>query len=146
MTSIPHAFGELIQREFNLHTDDRVIDIGCGSGNLTFLLKEYSLNVDGLDASTAFLRLARKRDKCRSINWLTQRVEEFDFGNHKYRLVISFEAFHLFQQRDKLVRNIWQGLIDGGVFCVGWVAFHWETLLFHIIVDVCNVKRFDRVA
>jgi len=129
----PQEFINLLERKLNLKVDDVILDIGCGSGFLTLPLSEISDNVEGLDLSKNMLSIASSRDILGKILWIQADVGTFDLGQNKYKLVLSFEAFHLFNDQRQLVQRIFQSLIPGGYFLVGWTEFFWESCLYKVI-------------
>jgi len=132
---LPPPYLDLIRQTFSLRESDRILDLGCGSGLLTFPLAEISKNVEGLDSSTELLRLGRDRDVNRCIEWVHSRVEDFTFLSNRYKLILAFESFHLFPQKAELIHRISRALIDGGYFGVGWCEYHWECILREIIIE-----------
>jgi len=136
LAPLPKEYIQLIWMHFNLSKYDRVIDLGCGSGLLTIPLARLSSHVEGLDSSEKLLKIARSRDTHKRVRWIHSPAEEFDFGREKYKLIISFEAFHLFNKPEELIRKCSLALKVGGYLCVGWIIYHWEQSLKDIIIDV----------
>ncbi|CAG0960580.1 putative methyltransferase YcgJ [Methanosarcinales archaeon] len=133
---LPEEYCRLIQKRFNLGKDNKVIDLGCGTGLLTFVLSRFSNYVEGIDASKKMIEIARSRDKEKIINWGNVAVENFDFGYNNYSLIISYESFHLFPNINELLKKCAQGLKPNGFLCVGWCNYQWEEPLKNIIIDV----------
>lgn len=133
---LPEEYCQLIQNRFNLGKRDRIIDLGCGTGLLTFALSRYSDNVEGIDISEKMIEIAGSRDIKKRIKWTHGSVENFDFGQNRYSLIISFESFHLFSNIDELIRRCELGLRSNGFLCVGWCNFQWEETLKEIIIQV----------
>jgi ubiquinone/menaquinone biosynthesis C-methylase UbiE len=133
---LPEDYINLIQRTFELDQRDKVIDLGCGSGSLTLALARYSSDVCGVDASQEMLRIAKSRDVQERVRWLYNSVEKLDLGKNLYKLIISFESFHLFPAHTELIRKSALALKPGGYFCVGWANYEWEEPLKDIIVKV----------
>lgn len=52
-------YGEDVLNLLDVHTGDRLIDLGCGNGTLTKRLSEKGLDVTGIDASEEMLGMAR---------------------------------------------------------------------------------------
>jgi len=55
------ALAELLPRFLDAKAGERVLDIGCGSGNHLLLLNRLGLDITGLDASTHMIRRAKER-------------------------------------------------------------------------------------
>jgi len=134
--SIPRSYIELIQHSFNLVGTDRVLDVGCGAGELALTLSEFSFHVQGIDSSKEMLEIAHKRDVQKSVNWVCSPVEDFSLGSDNYNLIISFEAFHLFPNPTELIQRFALALKQGGYLCIGWANFEWELILRHLITKI----------
>lgn len=133
---MPKKYCRLIQTRFALSENDRIIDLGCGTGLLTLELSNFSKSVEGIDVSLNMIKIAQNRDKDNRINWIYSSVDDFDFGREKYSLVISYESFHLFNDANNLVKKCTYGLQPDGFLCVGWCSFQWEDTFRDIIIDI----------
>lgn len=133
---LPEEYYQLIQERFSLSDEDKIIDLGCGSGLLTFALSRFSNHIEGIDISKKMVEIALKRDKKRRIKWICDAVENFNFGYNHYSLIISYESFHLFKNIDDLVKKCTHGLQPGGFLCIGWCCYLWEEPLKDIITEV----------
>lgn len=56
-------FYEFIARDLDLHRDHRILDVGCGSGNLIATISKLhpSIRIFGIDPSVDMIRRAKKR-------------------------------------------------------------------------------------
>jgi SAM-dependent methyltransferase len=140
---LPDEYCQLIQTHFALDGNDKIIDLGCGAGYLTFGLSRFSKHVEGVDVSRKMIEIAQDRDKEKRIKWICRSIENFDFGSENYSLIISYESFHLFSNTSELVKKCTQGLRPGGFFCVGWCLFQWEEILKDIITDTFKSFGID---
>jgi len=78
-------FDKLIKR--NKKDTKMVIDLGCGTGNLTVLLKKMGYDMTGLDISVEMLDKCHEKDK--DILWIRQDICEMDlYGT--YDVFVSF--------------------------------------------------------
>lgn len=133
---LPEEYCQLIQNRFALSENDRVIDLGCGSGLLTFVLSRFSNHVEGIDISKKMINIAQSRDRKRRVKWICSAAENFNFGYNRYSLIVSYESFHLFSNVDELVKKCIRGLKPNGFLCIGWCSFQWEEPLKDTIIDV----------
>lgn len=125
MRDVPYAgWMSYLARLFAKHNIKpiEILDIGCGTGNVTIPLAEMGYNLTGLDMSPEMLAVAEEkaRNKGIAINWLCQDVRAMDLADLSFELVISMtdslnyisnasELQHVFKQ----VRDL---LNDGGWF------------------------------
>ena len=112
---------ELI-KQANIYPDQRVLDIGCGTGTLVVLLKRMypTAQIVGLDPDPKALRRAKK--KVRRAGVAVQLDEGFadelpyDEGTFD-RVLSSFMLHHLEDQdREKMLREVLRVLKPGGSF------------------------------
>jgi len=91
---INKEFISFLQNKLNINNNSSIIDMGCGSGNLTYPLSHISDKITGIDISDTLISIAQK--KYPQIQWICNNVSNFDFPKNSYNLVISYESFHLF--------------------------------------------------
>lgn len=94
--------------------EDKIIDIGCGTGIHASLLEQDGFDVDGLDISNEMLELAKTR---LNGNLYNQDILDINI-NTKYDVIISMFAVlnHLIdlQELEKALINLKKILDDGG--------------------------------
>lgn len=87
----------------------RVIDIGCGPGNLTMRLNVFGHDVVGVDPSAAMLTGARKK----GLRVVRGTVEALPFRHASVDVVTAATAFHWFDH-ERAVPEMRRVLRDGG--------------------------------
>lgn len=133
---LPKEYVDLVRQHARVGPNDYVVDLGCGSGLLTFPLVEISSCVIGVDSSKDLIAIASRRDVEHRIRWICSPVEQFCFGDQQFAAILSFEAFHLFPDQGTLIGRCARGLRTGGCLGIGWCTYHWEQLLKDSIVEV----------
>ena len=97
-----------------IHQDDKIIDIGCGTGLHASLLEQKGFRVDGLDLNKEMLDIAKTRVHS---NLYLQNILEINL-NQKYDVVISMFAVlnHLknLKELKKALMNLKNILTDDG--------------------------------
>ena len=71
-----------------------VLEIGCGTGQLTGLLCDRGLRVTALDVSAPMIDVARQRVAGGGVSFHVSSFEEFPVEAGSYDLVVSADAFH----------------------------------------------------
>jgi ubiquinone/menaquinone biosynthesis C-methylase UbiE len=107
---------------------DTIADLGCGDGELAFQLSGSVGAVIAIDSSRKMIDLAKKRNAS-NIVCVYSDVNEFNWVTGLYKLVVSFEAFHLFDKKEDLLKRVTVSLIKGGFVCIGWANYGWENLI-----------------
>ena len=96
----------------------RVLDLGCGAGQLSYHLAQAgAAEVVGVDISDTMLRLARAQRSHSRVTYRLEAIEHVSFRPHRFDLVVSSLAFHYVADYRCLVRNIAEWLTPGGVRC-----------------------------
>ena len=94
----------------------RVLDLGCGPGLYTSLLKDNGCNVTGIDFNKASIEYASEKRK--DIRYIYGDYIN-GYPNGKYDTVIIIYCdlgTHSDSSRDRLLKNIYDSLDDNGVF------------------------------
>lgn len=103
-----------------IRSSAKVIDLGCGTGNLAKLIFQAFPQVEiwGVDSSAEFLAIAR--EKCRGYNFraILADIMSFDLERcEKDCIVSSFVIHHLKDcEKIRLFEEIYQSLKSGGIF------------------------------
>lgn len=109
----------------------RLLDIGCGTGNLTIRLKKAGFDVVGLDGSSEMLSRAAAKDS--EIFWVCQDMTEAELGEEFDAAVSTLDSINHLESRDeteRCFRRVNKNLKTGGafVFDVNTVYKHREIL------------------
>jgi trans-aconitate 2-methyltransferase len=114
----------------------RVIDLGCGTGELTAKLQDAlpGCQVLGVDSSAEMLSRARPRE---GLTFERRRIEEVD---GQWDLVFSHAAIHWVDDHAALVPRL-LGLVEpGGQLVVQQPSNH-DHEAMHIVAEVARFKR-----
>jgi ubiquinone/menaquinone biosynthesis C-methylase UbiE len=144
----------------------RVLDIGCGTGQLAHRLRRTDARVVGCDFSAGMLRAARARDH--RVGWVQGDALHLPFADAAFDAVVSTQAFHWFPDQAAALREIARVLRPGGLFVLtavrpaltslGWTMeagarlvrqpFHWPDgaeLARHAARAGLRVEREERL-
>ena len=69
----------------------KVLDIGCGTGELAIPLANMGFQVEGIDPSMAMIE--RAKAACAKVNWFNCYTEDFDFAS-RYDLIVAANSLH----------------------------------------------------
>jgi ubiquinone/menaquinone biosynthesis C-methylase UbiE len=92
----------------------RVLDIGCGTGQLAFRVKQAfpGACVVGCDFSAGMLQRAAVRS--RRVRWVRGDAGRLPFHDHAFDVIMSTEAFHWFPDQDAALAEFFRVLAPGG--------------------------------
>lgn len=80
----------------SMNNVNAVLEIGCGSGNGTKLIKKYFLpkNIIAIDLDDKMIEIANKRIKDDGIKFLAMDGSKLDFPDEYFDAVFDFKAIH----------------------------------------------------
>ena len=97
--------------------DKDVLDVGCGTGYGTALLRATARSATGIDISKQALRWARKQYP--QVQFLEMNVEGMDFPDASFDFVFSSENFEHLRDHARHLAEVRRVLRPGGLFFLG---------------------------
>jgi ubiquinone/menaquinone biosynthesis C-methylase UbiE len=91
-----------------------VLDLGCGSGRYTMVLKEVGAKVVGIDPSEKLLEIARKNIK--GVKFIKASSEKLPFSDNEFDLVVAGMVLHYVKKINTTFKEISRILKTGGIF------------------------------
>ncbi len=114
-------YDQSIVAQLELKAEDKVLDLGCGTGVLTRMIADrvdpgsggYAV---GIDAASRMIGLARKRRQSENCRFEVAAAEELPFENDSFDAVVSSLFFHHvpLDLKEKALREAWRVLRPGG--------------------------------
>lgn len=116
-----HKYGEDVMELLQSPKGSKVIDLGCGNGNLTIKLKEKGYNVTGIDDSLEMLSLAR--EKYNNIEF--KKGNALTFNINPVDAIFSNAVLHWIdkEKHQTLLNNIASNIKLGGEFVCEFGGF-----------------------
>ncbi|MFC7533162.1 class I SAM-dependent methyltransferase [Actinoplanes sp. GCM10030250] len=96
----------------------RVLDVGCGPGNVTLALAPYFPEVVGLDPDPGMLAEARReaaRREVANVRWVRARAEDLPAGLGEFQAVVFASSFHWMDQ-ERVAATVLTMLPPSGAF------------------------------
>jgi ubiquinone/menaquinone biosynthesis C-methylase UbiE len=129
----------------------RVLDAGCGTGNLELFISEKAhppIDIEGIDFSPAML--ARARAKCRELDFATfswcDLGEPLPYPDESFDRIVSVNVLYALERRDDLLRELLRVLKPNGRIVVTSPTpeFSMRPLLLDHIRRFKNIWGFSR--
>ncbi len=124
----PQAFFDHLIEVFKLDGEGRLLDLGCGTGQIAIPLAPRFAEVVGVDPEQEMLDEAKKAaTQVNNVQWLCMRAEDISPALGKFRLTTMGRSFHWIEQAlvlEKLYAITEKG---GGVAIVTDSSSPWRT-------------------
>jgi len=98
----------------NMVKNKKVLDLGCGSGIFTKMLKEWGSNIIGLDLSKTMIDIARNENP--EIKFYVGNAGNTPFVDLRFDIVSSSLVAHYFKNLNPLFREVRRILKNNGYF------------------------------
>jgi trans-aconitate methyltransferase len=106
-------FGKGVVELLNPQRGEKILDLGCGTGDLTYEIAKAGSTVFGIDLSQSMIEKARQ--KYPKIRFNVENGEDFR-TIESYDAVFSNAALHWMKRPSKVVESVWLALRSGGRF------------------------------
>lgn len=119
---------------------ERILDVGCGNGNITAKLAAAGAILTGIDRSEEMLRKARLNDP--EVHFQLADARHFR-TNDRFDAVFSHAALHWIKEADAVAHTIWLALREGGRFVAEFAGHGNVALLTDAIRQALESRGYD---
>ncbi len=121
----PPEFFEHITKIFHLDGKGRLLDLGCGTGQITLPFARYFAEVVGLDPEQEMLDEAAREAKeagIKNAKWICDKAENINNSLGVFRLITMGKSFHWMDRKTVLQKSY--GILEkgGGLIIAGPTA------------------------
>ena len=110
------AYLESLFDSFSIQKEDKVLDLACGTGVMEeYLLKRVN-KVDAIDISPEMIEIAKKKYPLDKVNY--QAIDFFDYDKEGYDIVLVFNAYPHFVNKERFALQLHKVLKKGGRFII----------------------------
>ena len=97
--------------------DKNVLDLGCGFGwHCRYAREQQANSVTGVDISTKMIQRANEMTNDRLISYVIAPIEDINFSNAQFDVVISSLVFHYIESFNTICEKVYDCLAPGGSF------------------------------
>ena len=135
------AIGERVR----LRPDMDVLEVGCGTGLLTLLLRPQVRSITGIDSSKGMLGVLEERIREQGVTGVTTRLMDLeapDPWEGRYDLIVSSMTLHHIRNVPRLLHLCSSALKPGGTLAVA--DLDTEGGMFHRKTELVYHNGFDR--
>jgi ubiquinone/menaquinone biosynthesis C-methylase UbiE len=130
-------FGEALIDWLKPQAGERILDLGCGTGDLAYAISLSGADVTGSDLSKEMIETAQK--KYPAIPFYTSDASEFR-SELPFDAVFSNAALHWMKHADQVVQNIASLLRPGGRFICEFGGFGNVSTITQAIISVLSSR------
>lgn len=97
----------------------KILDLACGSGELSIRLSQQDFSVIGLDLSEDMLEVARSKDPDNQITFISGDMRDFHLDESVDLVICAVDSLHYLADVTQLEQTfgcVYKHLTDGGVF------------------------------
>ena len=102
-----------------LKADDRVLEVGCGTGSTALLLAEFAGRITASDISAKMIEIAKAKGQEQGIgnvDFVAAEVFDDAIEGEPYDVVLALNLLHLLENVDAAIARINGLLKPGGIF------------------------------
>lgn len=126
----PEEFFDLIKRKFNLLSGDRVLDLGCGTGQIAIPICAFVKQVVAMDPEPEMVAEGKNQAEtqgAQNIVWIEGGSDDLSRMSKilgSFKLVTMGTSFH-WMNREKTLEQLHEIVIDGGGIAIVWNTSIW---------------------
>jgi tRNA (uracil-5-)-methyltransferase TRM9 len=133
---------QLIDFKQYLADGQQVLDLGCGSGRMIRILKDFEVDCVLTDISEKQLNYARKEDlgKIRTTKFIAQDMTDSSFSENSFDIIFCIATFHHLKtkkDRIKFLKNVYSWLKPGGYF----LMTNWNLMQKRYLKYIFNFQK-----
>ncbi len=124
-----------------LESHHKVFEFGCGTGGTALALSSSANSVLATDISGKMLAFAeQKRAKADASNVRFQQmnIEVDAIGQNSNDAVLGMSIIHLLEDRESVIRHVWEGLKPGGYFFSSTVCLGASNVFLKYILPIAR--------
>jgi ubiquinone/menaquinone biosynthesis C-methylase UbiE len=119
-----HKLLDLVVERSGVTGNDRVLDIGCGTGLLSLkFLNKADCTITAIDSSAQMLEIFREKiETCNlsgKIHCKQKSAEDMDFKSNQFDIIASTVVLHHVKLKEPVIDKVYDYLKDGGRFVIG---------------------------
>lgn len=124
-----------------LHKDMSVLELACGSGQLSFILSKHTKNWLATDFSEQMIQEAKKRGEYKNLSFEVADATSLSFADEEFDSVLIANALHIMPNPDCAMKEIYRVLKPNGTLCAP--TFLWkEEKQRNIIKSLMSISGF----
>lgn len=109
---------DVIVKEIQKLENGKILDVGCGNGNLFTFLSDEKYELYGIDFSENMIREAKNNCKQKA-EFFVADAENLPFNDNTFDIVVCNASFHHYIHPNTVLEEMHRVLKDGGKLLIG---------------------------
>lgn len=122
----------------HLSPEDKVLEIGCGTGSTAVRMAKHVANWTASDISPEMISIAKSKHAPESTKFLVADADTA-FENAPFDVVTAFHILHLVPEPNKTIKSLFKQLRPGGLFLSKTVCPGEMGIMPRLIIPVMNL-------
>jgi len=119
-----HKLLDLVVKLSGIQRNDRILDIGCGTGLLSLkFLEKRDCTIRAIDSSPQMLKIFQEKiekyNLAEKIHCEQKSAEDMDFKPDQFDIIAATVSLHHVKFKEPVIKNIYASLKCGGRFVMG---------------------------
>lgn len=143
----------ILRKMSAIESIDKALEIGCGNGNGTRLIKKYfkPININAIDIDEKMIKIAQQKNKDKSIKFEVMSATELIFANNYFDAIFDFGIIHHIPDWKKCINELRRVLKPGGELVLEELSIDsfskgigiiWRKILDHPYDNMYSNKEF----
>lgn len=145
---------ETIFKLLNILPNEKILDIGCGTGNYTIAMAEKKMDMVGIEPSSRMLEIAQKRNG--SIDWILGQAEEILAEEAAFEGIFGVLTVHHWQNINRAFLELYRVLKENCNIVLFtstpeqmkgyWLNHYFPKMLEQSILQMPSIDRLKQAA
>ena len=119
-----HKLLDLVVKVSGIQRNDRILDIGCGTGLLSLkFLSQKDCTITAIDSSPQMLRIFQEKiETCNlaeKIHCIQESAEDMDLKPGQFDIIAATVSLHHVKFKEPVIKKVYSSLKGGGRFVIG---------------------------
>ena len=127
-----------ILKEWNIAVGERLLDVGCGSGQIAIPAAEAGIRATGIDIARNLVEYARRRAQSQGLEVRFDEgdAEQLPYGDSEFDVVTSLIGAMFAPRPERVAKELWRVCRPGGrLFMANWTPASMPGQMFKRVAE-----------